>query len=181
MKELAITRTPSACDASLLIGGILDHGVANAPKQQIVYGDRVRYTYTKLGERVARLASALRRDDPLDGNWQPLPAGESLPELGVSDQRYVLYRSRCSLAVDDAAKLTKLLVNSFSRDIVSAQINGHLARRLYPSDAYAAAATRDTKKSFARIRDLFSGIYLYAHQYSAVALWQSIRLLTEGL
>ncbi|TMH25708.1 MAG: fatty acid--CoA ligase [Betaproteobacteria bacterium] len=61
MKELAITRTPSACDASLLIGGILDHGVANAPKQQIVYGDRVRYTYTKLGERVARLASALSK------------------------------------------------------------------------------------------------------------------------
>ena len=33
MKELAITRTPSACDASLLIGGILDHGVANAAQR----------------------------------------------------------------------------------------------------------------------------------------------------
>lgn len=98
-----------------------------------------------------RLASALKQNDPLDGKWQKLPDGKSLPELGVSDQRYVLYRTRFMLLADDAQKLTKLLVNSFSRDIVSAQVNGQLAKRLAPSDAYAAAATRDTKKSFTRI------------------------------
>ena len=59
MNPLTITRTPSAHDAPLSIGQILDHGVAKAPDQEIVYGDRLRYTYTTLAERVRRLASAL--------------------------------------------------------------------------------------------------------------------------
>ena len=40
MKELAIARTPSACDAPLSIGQILAYGVARAPAQEIVYGDQ---------------------------------------------------------------------------------------------------------------------------------------------
>jgi len=102
-------------------------------------------------QAAVRLTSALEHTDPLDGKWQKLPVGKSLPELGVSDQRYVLYRARITLPADDATKFTKLLVNSFSRDIVSAQVNGQLPRRLAPSDAYAAATTRDAKKSFTRI------------------------------
>jgi len=93
---------------------------------------------------------ALKRNDPLDGQWLPLD-GKSLPELGVSDQRYVLYRSRFSLTGNDTTNLSKLLINTFTRDLVSAEVNGQIARRLYPSDAYAAAATRNTKKSFTRI------------------------------
>src|SRR5215831_357099 len=61
MKELMISRTSSAHDAPLSIRQILEHGVAKAPKQEIVYGDRVRYSYTRLAERVARLASALAK------------------------------------------------------------------------------------------------------------------------
>jgi len=97
-----------------------------------------------------RIAMALKRNDPLDGQWLPLD-GKSLPELGVSDQRYVLYRSRFSLTGNDTTNLSKLLINTFTRDLVSAEVNGQIARRLYPSDAYAAAATRNTKKSFTRI------------------------------
>jgi fatty-acyl-CoA synthase len=59
MKSLAINRTPSAHDAPLSIGHILDRGLATAPAQEIVYGDRLRYTYATLGERVRRLATAL--------------------------------------------------------------------------------------------------------------------------
>jgi len=99
-----------------------------------------------------RIASALKRPDPLDGAWRSLPSGKSLPELGVSDQRYVLYRARFSLSETDAAKFGRLLVNSFSRDLVTAQVNGRLAARLYPDEAYAAAATRNKKLSFDRIR-----------------------------
>ncbi|HEY8961355.1 MAG TPA: beta-galactosidase [Luteolibacter sp.] len=99
-----------------------------------------------------RIASALKRLDPLDGQWRALTDGKSLPELGVSDQRYALYRSRFTLSEADAAKLGRLLVNSFSRDIVTAQVNGRLAGRLYPDEAYAAAATRNKKLSFDRIR-----------------------------
>ena len=59
MKELAIERTPLAFEPPLLLGSILERGVATAPAQEIVYGDRLRYTYATLAERVARLASAL--------------------------------------------------------------------------------------------------------------------------
>ena len=59
MNALAIARTPSAHDAPLSIGSILHRGLAIAPAQEIVYADRLRYTYATLGERVRRLASAL--------------------------------------------------------------------------------------------------------------------------
>lgn len=99
-----------------------------------------------------RIASALKHHDPFDGAWQALPEEKSLPELGVSDQRYVLYRSRFTLPETDVSRFTRLLVNSFSRDLVTAQVNGQLAGRLYPDEAYAAAATRNKKLSFDRIR-----------------------------
>ena len=98
-----------------------------------------------------RIGSALKCNDPVDGQWQDLPEGKSLPELGVNDQRYVLYRSSFSLTSEDILKFNKLLINSFSRDIISGQINGKLAKRLYPSDSYASAATRNVNLSFARI------------------------------
>ena len=60
MKPIDIARTRSAHDAPLSIRHILDRGLAAAPAQEIVYADRLRYTYATLGERVRRLASALR-------------------------------------------------------------------------------------------------------------------------
>ena len=60
MKPIDIARTRSAHDAPLSIRHILDRGLATAPAQEIVYADRLRYTYATLGERVRRLASALR-------------------------------------------------------------------------------------------------------------------------
>ena len=59
MNALTIARTPSACDAPLTIKQILASGCAAAATQEIVYGDRLRYTYDRLAERVQRLASAL--------------------------------------------------------------------------------------------------------------------------
>ncbi len=127
-----------------------------------------------------RIASALKHHDPLDGAWRSLPAGKSLPELGVSDQRYVLYRARFSLAEADVSKFVRLLVNSFSRDLVTAQVNGRLAGRLYPDEKYAAAATRNKKLSFARIRpDEFDnrfdiGSLLHAGDNEIVLLYENI-------
>ena len=46
-------------DYQLLIKHILESGVNYAPKQEIVYRDKVRYTYRDLYERVRRLANAL--------------------------------------------------------------------------------------------------------------------------
>ncbi len=49
-----------AYDYQLLLKHLLEHGVAWAPDQEIVYRDQVRYTYTDLYRRVLRLASALQ-------------------------------------------------------------------------------------------------------------------------
>jgi fatty-acyl-CoA synthase len=59
MNNLAIARTPSACDPGLSIGQILAYGIAKAPAQEIVYANARRHTYTTLHERVQRLAGAL--------------------------------------------------------------------------------------------------------------------------
>jgi fatty-acyl-CoA synthase len=56
-----IARTRSAHDAPLTIGSLLARGVALAPAQEIVYGDKCRYTYATLNARVQRLASALSK------------------------------------------------------------------------------------------------------------------------
>ncbi|MCI0500109.1 MAG: beta-galactosidase [Planctomycetales bacterium] len=98
-----------------------------------------------------RIACVLRRDEDFAARWQPLPEGKSLPELGVDDQRYTLYRAKISLSAGEASGQTRLLVNSFSRDIVTVQINGKLPNRTHPSDAYAASAHRNLDTSFTRI------------------------------
>jgi fatty-acyl-CoA synthase len=49
-----------AYDFQLLLKYLLEHGVAWAPSQEIVYRDQVRYTYTDMYNRVLRLASALK-------------------------------------------------------------------------------------------------------------------------
>ena len=98
-----------------------------------------------------RITRALRRDEDFAAKWKPLAPGKSLPELGVDDQRYTLYRARVSLAESEPAMLTRLLVHSFSRDIVSIQVNGRLPKRIHPSDGYAASAGRNIDTSYARI------------------------------
>ena len=54
-----IVSTPSAYNYQLLIKHLLRTPLTYAPDQEIVYRDRMRYTYTELGKRVARLAHGL--------------------------------------------------------------------------------------------------------------------------
>lgn len=98
-----------------------------------------------------RIASVLRRDEDFAARWQPLPTGRSLPELGVGDQRYALYRARFTLSPSAAAAQNHLLIRSFSRDIITVQINGKLPKRTHPSDAYASSAHRNLSTSNSRI------------------------------
>ena len=48
-------------DFQLLLKYLLEHGVAWAPDQEIVYRDQVRHTYADMYHRVLKLASALKR------------------------------------------------------------------------------------------------------------------------
>lgn len=57
--SLTIPRTPSANERGLTIGMILEGGLRTAPDQEIVYADKLRMTYTDMGQRVHQLAGAL--------------------------------------------------------------------------------------------------------------------------
>jgi len=48
-------------DFQLLLKYLLEHGVAWAPDQEIVYREQVRHTYADMYHRVLKLASALKR------------------------------------------------------------------------------------------------------------------------
>lgn len=98
-----------------------------------------------------RIASAQRREDPFSkAEWKSLPEKTSLPELDVNDFRYSLYRSNVNLTAGEAAKERFLLFNMFSRDIVSVEVNGKQAPRLFPEKADAQSWT--TRNCFERIR-----------------------------
>jgi hypothetical protein len=98
-----------------------------------------------------RIATALRTQDPVsEAKWKPLPTEVSLAELGINDFRYSLYRAKVKLSAVEAAKENFLLFNMFTRDIVTAQINGKLAKRLFPDKA--DAQTWLTRGAFDRIR-----------------------------
>jgi hypothetical protein len=102
---------------------------------------------------VIRIKKALVYNEDFNADWRELKPNVSLPELGVNDARYVLYRSQFSLGENESKQFSRLLFNSFSRDIVNVEVNGKVATRLYPSDKYAALVWRNVDKSFARIKD----------------------------
>ena len=110
---------------------------------------------TNLAQSKTRIPikKVLAYNEDFNADWKILTPNVSLPELGVNDARYVLYRSKETLTEKEANQYVKLLFNTFSRDIINVEVNGKLATRLYPTDKYAAAATRNVDKSFARIKD----------------------------
>lgn len=104
----------------------------------------------KLSQPV-RIASALKKEDAFaKADWKQLPRLVSLPDLGVNDFRYSLYRAQVSLTSRQVAEERFLLFNMFTRDIVSVAVNGKQAKRLFPDRADAQSWT--TRDCFERIR-----------------------------
>lgn len=98
-----------------------------------------------------RIASAKRCEDPFaKAKWKTISGEQSLSELGVNDFRYSLYRSKIKLNAEEAANENFLLFNMYTRDIVSAQVNGKQAKRLFPDKADAQSWA--TRNCFDRIR-----------------------------
>ena len=79
--DLTIQRTAEAVESPLLINSILEAGVRNAPNQEIVYADQRRMTYREMGERVARLASALQQ--------QGVKPGDTVAVMDRDTHRYL--------------------------------------------------------------------------------------------
>jgi len=100
-----------------------------------------------------RITTVLRHDEDYKVDWKTLTSSVSLPELGINDCRYTLYRSQFSLTENDVQQFSKLLFNTFSRDILNVQVNGKIASRIYPAEKWAAQVWRDVNKSFKQITD----------------------------
>jgi fatty-acyl-CoA synthase len=60
MTEHLIERTPSAYGYPLLIKQLLHGALITAPRQEIVYQGKLRFTYTQFRERIGKLANALK-------------------------------------------------------------------------------------------------------------------------
>lgn len=98
-----------------------------------------------------RVTSAWKKEDPFaEAQWKSTPRLVSLPDLGVNDFRYSLYRTHVNLNAQQVKDERFLLFNMFTRDIVSVQVNNKQARRLFPDKADAQSWT--TRDCFERIR-----------------------------
>lgn len=98
-----------------------------------------------------RIASVKRREDSTEkAQWIPLSRLVSLPDLGINDFRYSLYRAKVNLSRQQVENEKYLLFNMFTRDIVSVQVNGKNVVRLFPDKADAQTWT--TRNCFDRIR-----------------------------
>ena len=115
------------------------------------FGDEIKVPAKEIKPVRIRIASVWKRNEDYNVKWKK--ATQSLPEMGVNDCRYVLYRSSFSLQAKDVKMFTRLLFNTYSRDIINVQINGKLAPRLAPLEQYAAEATRNLENSFRPIKD----------------------------
>lgn len=99
-----------------------------------------------------RVAEAWKREDDFaKAQWKPLAELVSLPDLGINDFRYSLYRSEVKLDARQAAEEKYLLFNMYTRDILQVLVNGRPAKRLFPDRADAQSWT--TRDCFQRIRE----------------------------
>jgi hypothetical protein len=76
-----------------------------------------------------RIAKAKKYNETFRGNWQKIGRHASLPELGVSDCRYSMYRSTVSLSNTEVKKMGSFICHTFTADPVYLQVNGKLAKR----------------------------------------------------
>jgi len=95
----------AAYNFQLLLKHLLEHGVAWAPDQEIVYRDRVRHTYTDMYGRVLRLGAALQRLGVQKGNKVGVVEWDSHRYLemyfGIPGIGAVLHTINPSLAPED--------------------------------------------------------------------------------
>lgn len=76
-----------------------------------------------------RIKEAYARHEQFDGNWKKLPEGTSLPEIGINDCRYSMYRSTVDLTSEEVETYASLLCEMFTGDPLYVQVNGKLVPR----------------------------------------------------
>ena len=76
-----------------------------------------------------RIAEAQKCNEPFTGDWRKLGKGVSLPEIGVNDCRYSMYRSSFNLSNADVFKYGSFICDMFTADPIYLQVNGKIAQR----------------------------------------------------
>lgn len=76
-----------------------------------------------------RIAEAQKCDEPFTGDWKKLNIGVSLPEIGVNDCRYSMYRSSVNLSTTEVSKYGSFICDMFTADPIYLQVNGKIAQR----------------------------------------------------
>lgn len=76
-----------------------------------------------------RITTAYKQNENFKAKWLPLTPSVSLPELGVNDCRYSLYRSKFNLTTDELKKYGSVVFDMFTGDPMYIQINGKIAER----------------------------------------------------
>jgi len=100
-----------------------------------------------------RFKAVKQYNEDTQGPWRPLYGGKSLPEMGINDLRYVRYRSDFELNKEEVSKYTRMLFNTYSRDIINMEVNGKIAPRLFPSEKWVSEVTRQRDKSFTFLKE----------------------------
>jgi hypothetical protein len=73
-----------------------------------------------------RIATAWKKADPDVTQWLPLKPGDSLPDMGLYDARYVLYRSQFNLTPQQTQKFVNLAVDLFTNDNALVLVNDQI-------------------------------------------------------
>lgn len=76
-----------------------------------------------------RISQAWSRPETFGGNWKQLPQNMSLPELGVNDCRYSMYRSEVTLSPGELEKYGTMVFSMFTDDPMYVQVNGKPLKR----------------------------------------------------
>jgi hypothetical protein len=76
-----------------------------------------------------RIVEAKKRNENFIASWIPLHPSTSLPEMGVNDARYAMYKSNFTLSANELSKYGSLVFKMFTKDPVFVQINGKIAKR----------------------------------------------------
>ena len=76
-----------------------------------------------------RIKEAYKQNENFEGDWVKLPKGMSLPEMGVNDCRYSMYRSQFKLTKEECERFGSLVCEMFTGDPLYVQVNGKLAPR----------------------------------------------------
>lgn len=108
---------------------VLKKGVVNSSQGDWFPKDQPLPERPSVLPAAIRIKEAYKRNEQFDGKWEKLPEGISLPEIGVNDCRYSMYRSGVTLTGQEVENYGSLICEMYTGDPLYVQVNGKLISR----------------------------------------------------